>query len=470
MQWDSTVNENVDYILGTKRLCDSVGGDECVVALPGRSDGKITRISVVEATPRAEGTTETTHVPKLSPLEEVKFPSFNTRCTPKDLIRAMSEFNVQQRQAVSDMGMGGILCLEVNEIPLRLGCWLVSVFNPNKLTLNVQREIALPITREDVSAVLGLPLGSTEVVCRPSQKVGPELREWRAKIGKRDSTITLKKLEEVDKIRDLDWCGYLLKRLVKTHHDWAEDKMQRFTGPLLFLLLFYIDRVALGPRVIPRSVPALIGWTGKLLKERESAEIRAGGFGIGCVLEPLRDVIEIEEHEALGGSTKQGFSELLKAKSKLIVSTVEELIAMAKEAPDGTFENPHFKEALDATEKLFGMRRSQQPLTIQTGTQDDEAFWVETIAVADEIEVGYKTTEEGFEPPSFSLGLTQEFGGPQLGVLIQNPPECTGGENAGSLDISSSGGELGGVVSDARGDNKIKVSVLDFQNSFCLWC
>lgn len=228
--------------------------------------------------PDLDGPKEDTAEPELSLDEQSRFPSFNTRCTARDFVQAIKGFNARQKQAVDEIGMSGVLMLEITDPPLRLGRWLVTHFIPANLSLELGEGKTLEITKEDVATTLGIPLGTTEIMCRPSQKVGRELRDWRGEMGKRDCTITLRnvcdimstcrdggewfkrhfcvavatvfiegtqsgyanqqflhQLEDVERIRELDWCGYLLKRLVKTHHDWVDDKMQRFTGPILFL-------------------------------------------------------------------------------------------------------------------------------------------------------------------------------------------------------------------------------------------
>nr|GMD89776.1 uncharacterized protein LOC109174777 [Ipomoea batatas] len=67
---------------------------------------------------------------------------------------------------------------------------------------------------------------------------------------------------------------YLLKRLVKTYHDWADDRMQRFTGPLLFLTL---GIVLFQGVFLPLSDGPLNSCeSGRLLKYEEEA------LGWGC--------------------------------------------------------------------------------------------------------------------------------------------------------------------------------------------
>ncbi|VFQ96442.1 unnamed protein product [Cuscuta campestris] len=45
--------------------------------------------------------------------------------------------------------------------------------------------------------------------------------------------------------------------------------------------VFYIDRVVLYSRDVERMLPAFLGWTSKILRDREKKEVRAGGFGLG---------------------------------------------------------------------------------------------------------------------------------------------------------------------------------------------
>ncbi|VFQ80899.1 unnamed protein product, partial [Cuscuta campestris] len=45
--------------------------------------------------------------------------------------------------------------------------------------------------------------------------------------------------------------------------------------------VFYVDRVVLYRRDVERMSPAFLGWTSKILRDRENNEVRAGGFGLG---------------------------------------------------------------------------------------------------------------------------------------------------------------------------------------------
>nr|GMC63245.1 uncharacterized protein LOC109191529 [Ipomoea batatas] len=85
-------------------------------------------------------------------------------------------------------------------------------------------------------------------------------------------------LVDVDQIKQLNWCDYVLWSLMQSQLTWG----------------FYVDRVVLYTRNIPRKIRSLIGWTSQLIKDREVAEIQAGGFGrvdreVAKIPSPARD-------------------------------------------------------------------------------------------------------------------------------------------------------------------------------------
>nr|GMD12659.1 uncharacterized protein LOC109150699 isoform X5 [Ipomoea batatas] len=258
-------------------------------------------------------------------------PRIKTRGGPRQLVRLVKALNEQQSRDVCEIGMGGLLGLRVTELPLRLGRWLVSNFDPSQMAINVCDGSYIQITNEDVAAVLGLPNGTVPIYERDSQVVGHDLHAWRVKVNKRKGNITVKALvthlltlkdggvwfkrhfcvvvvssliasvsngyanqrtvhmfREVNKIKDLDWCGYLLRSLVATRRCWVQDKSRKFMGPLLFLTLLYMDRLTVGLRDVPRSIPVFVGWTTQCVKAREAREVLAQGFGSGHLDPPLR--------------------------------------------------------------------------------------------------------------------------------------------------------------------------------------
>ncbi|XP_031099807.1 uncharacterized protein LOC116004007 [Ipomoea triloba] len=199
-----------------------------------------------------------------------EFLTIKTRCRPKPLVCAIKDFNSRQCEVVREIGFGGVLELQVTNAPLRLGYWLVTNFHPEDMSVHLPNGMKLLLTKDDVAATLGLPCGPITITERDSQVVGPYLRQWRDKLCQPEGDVTVKALcnamlrckdgdvwfkrhfsvvvvstlfasehngyvnqkivhmlHDVDRIADLDWCGFLLKKLVNCHEDWSQRKRLR---------------------------------------------------------------------------------------------------------------------------------------------------------------------------------------------------------------------------------------------------
>nr|GLL46266.1 uncharacterized protein LOC109175178 [Ipomoea trifida] len=231
---------------------------------------------------------------------------------------------------VREMGMGNILDLNITNIPRKLGLWLVENFDPRSCTLQLQNGQSIHITAADVAATLGLPMGQIEITKRAARAVPEILREWRAIFEKTTACITpaamitrmletdagdpwfkrhfallvitvlidpmvngyvnqnyIGHLHDVDNIPNLNWCQLVINSLVASKISWQRSADKIFGGPIVFLTVFYADRVVLYRRTVPRSYPAFRSWTFKLLSMRQQAEIKSGGFGFGYIDSPL---------------------------------------------------------------------------------------------------------------------------------------------------------------------------------------
>ncbi|VFQ82834.1 unnamed protein product [Cuscuta campestris] len=96
-------------------------------------------------------------------------------------------------------------------------------------------------------------------------------------------------------------------------YSWVNDALVGRNDPLGFVLFMRtvvraaVNRISFGsllgmnilelPARVARKFPALRGWTGKELRERENEEVRSGGFGAGHDYGPLDKVKRIELNE-----------------------------------------------------------------------------------------------------------------------------------------------------------------------------
>ncbi|KAJ0495472.1 hypothetical protein HanIR_Chr12g0609161 [Helianthus annuus] len=202
-------------------------------------------------------------------------------------------FSKKQIDDVRDMGFGAILDININHISTRLAYWLVRNFDEKFDKLNVGNH-QIKITSNTVYEVFGLPKGPKKVeIIADKRKVKKQdkieksqepgnavrdtfIRQWgqNARLthgliantmeNQRDgghlfklnflvywmtffAEITkatlandrcLLGVEDVEEIKNLDWCSYLLETLRRTRAGWKNYKIQ-FVGPVAFLTLLY---------------------------------------------------------------------------------------------------------------------------------------------------------------------------------------------------------------------------------------
>ncbi|KAH6775547.1 hypothetical protein C2S52_013108 [Perilla frutescens var. hirtella] len=242
--------------------------------------------------------------------------------------------------------------------------------------------------------------------------------------------------EGLKSIHELDWCEYVIRSLIEHKRMWQANKTKSFGGPILFITTMYLDRViSHGKRLVDRSFPTVKGWTFHLIRKREKQEMAAGGFGGGRLCPQFEKAGEEEapsSHDEgrrregssndVGVDEMQQFATEFLAKSKLMADTMVQLILLIERALKHLWENPRFKKILDAGQQLAGCRlathhteESTRSTQFYDQEDDDDKFWSDPgcIAALEEIEKAILKREEWknqmFDPPSFSLGLTQVF-------------------------------------------------------------
>lgn len=253
----------------------------------------------------------------------------HTRSPPIHLLNAIKSMNDAQKKAVIDMGFEGILELSFDKIPSEMGFWVVDSFDEKTCKLIMQNE-SIEITKKDVHNMLGIPIGGFRIDTKKVRKTDGVTQEWKAQFGKKkriNPTDVVKKLgciedagrmfklhflvlfatvmgekpiggecnsnilpsiENDEVIKNLDWCGYILDCLKTSKAGWnKEEKKPIYCGPLTLLTLFYVDSTKCQSMQVSRKRPAIRGWTMKLLRDREKAELKLGGFGKGAIEPPL---------------------------------------------------------------------------------------------------------------------------------------------------------------------------------------
>nr|GMD74804.1 uncharacterized protein LOC109171666 [Ipomoea batatas]GMD74807.1 uncharacterized protein LOC109171666 [Ipomoea batatas] len=200
-------------------------------------------------------------------------------------------------------------------------------------------------------------------------------------------------LRDVDNIPNLNWCQMVINSLVTSKLGWERSTEKIFGGPILFLTVFYADRVVLYRCTVPRSYPVFRSWTFKLLLKREEAEIKSGGFGFGHIDSALQ--LENAPPEEEGPSIPQ---------------------ADVPPQPQPREQNPTLPEGLEvnttayleSARQLLGFKAQEEQ--DPTFSQQEDAYWgnPDVLKSVDEIVRAVQKRTYLNDVLSFSLGLTQD--------------------------------------------------------------
>nr|GMD12671.1 hypothetical protein DM860_015094 [Ipomoea batatas] len=104
------------------------------------------------------------------------------------------------------------------------------------------------------------------------------------------------------------------------------------------------------PRNIPRQIPSFVGWTSQLIKDREVAEIEAGGFGLGRDEENIQ--AQVEECYRF---VPQVYVAYYVEKLHLLGITIVEVIELASKPPPVVRDNEVIKLIHTTAQKLLGV-------------------------------------------------------------------------------------------------------------------
>ncbi|XP_019176446.1 PREDICTED: uncharacterized protein LOC109171821 [Ipomoea nil] len=267
--------------------------------------------------------------------ERVRDPDvnyFSTRMGPKQMYDLVQRLTHDQKDAVIDMGFGGLLHLQFSSNYSQLVEYLLQRFDVFKSDFILDGD-HLHVGEEDVEYILGLPRGKRDVEegtkseensTAAYNKVLTEWRKrWNVRSGspittkmpdeiirrgdhgdafKRDFVVfavssllrgntgryanyrVIKSLLNIRSISRLNWCKYTYNSLIDSYDIYKDSPTRSFGGPMVFILLFYFDRVQFRGMTVNRTFPAIKAWTKSLVRKRVSAEIKSGGFGKGKVI------------------------------------------------------------------------------------------------------------------------------------------------------------------------------------------
>lgn len=204
------------------------------------------------------------------------------RC-PTEFVKYIQMLNPRQIEVVNELGFGAILNYNIPQIPGKLAHWVLSVFDRPHCTIafSDDKDKGLHLTDDNVHLTFGFPKDETfierttklqsnfvynddvarrlgksrylltagEIGSLMVQDVdgGPEFKKLfmflleNALIETPSDGMLKPKIlhyiDDVDEIRNFNWCAYLISVLDLTYKSWKASTSVSFTGPISFLVV-----------------------------------------------------------------------------------------------------------------------------------------------------------------------------------------------------------------------------------------
>lgn len=199
---------------------------------------------------------------------------------PKYMYKIVRAFNAKQKKAVVEMGFSALLNLNLDYLPGELCYWLATNFKPLPSKLPTFDGSGVHVDENDVHLTLGFPKGSVKIEREKMQSnttlmvdIATKLKRSRFRVkAEHIETLVLAEVEggvffkklflllveycfieapadgflrpkildfidDVSKVHNYDWCGYVLSVLFQATDKWLKSTGRYYTGPILFLLV-----------------------------------------------------------------------------------------------------------------------------------------------------------------------------------------------------------------------------------------
>ncbi|RVW74065.1 Ubiquitin-like-specific protease ESD4 [Vitis vinifera] len=263
------------------------------------------------------------HLP--ATCSQVKLPK--SRCSGKKFISVIVRLPDDKRDAITEIGFGGLLHLACRELRYELCSWIISNYDTAYHQLNMATGVVVPVTAQDVGNIMGIPCGEEIVV------------HTRRGTSNRTYTISLleQNLENLaigDDFRKtflIFACATLLapnSKLEGMHDLW--DTI--WDGDLFYMTKFYLPSVT-----VDVTMPLLAAWSDDLIKRRLSAEIATFG-GYGHVHTQQLPESAAHSHAQAAGGQSSASDDAIEVIQARMVENSEKLLRLASSLAEDVAE------------------------------------------------------------------------------------------------------------------------------------
>ncbi|CAH1425973.1 unnamed protein product [Lactuca virosa] len=261
-------------------------------------------------------------VPKVVDTNAEEPRRIQVRISPNVLYNCMHNLSEKHESYLSSIGQGHLLNMKVDGCSSIIRHYTVRNFDADRMVIRLHHG-DIPINREVIYELLGLPLGNVAIKSMTYRQVTDDtITVWKKQFNDEDNirpravqqaimqtthadllfkvnifvlmcntlgqsmtmgTCGLSMLSNATKdldLSDIDWCGYVFDCLKDIRSAWNPyNKKGFYVGPIIFLL-------------IVRGGPTVCFWNVDKLHERQRVECRTTGLGMGELPEPFQVINE----------------------------------------------------------------------------------------------------------------------------------------------------------------------------------
>ncbi|KAH9624888.1 hypothetical protein KSS87_018372 [Heliosperma pusillum] len=251
-----------------------------------------------------------------------------TKCRLGQLVELINGLNKEQKEAVREIGFGGLLQLKVTKLPHGILPWILKAFD---YTCNMfkLKKTEFIITKDDVHDIFLLPRGGNQVVLAQTGNTVSVTdirlkKKWRLRFNVQNSSdpITVKRVFEtlrgsndsedefkklfvlfsvsvflaptsnktidlklvrvvanVENIRAYDWCDYIFREMVNSVKVFKQGGKSIVSGCILVVMLAYFHRFNFKGDVMGHTLPLISHWDDEKLSKRVQDEKKTGSLG-----------------------------------------------------------------------------------------------------------------------------------------------------------------------------------------------
>ncbi|KAJ8437685.1 hypothetical protein Cgig2_028623 [Carnegiea gigantea] len=177
--------------------------------------------------------------------------AFITRMTIRSFSSMVSQLNEAQNEAVRSLGFASFLKVDLKQIPGQFLKWLVESFDPYCASFVLPDGQRFIVTAFDVYVTLGEPIGEREIMEITKSSMDKEydkvhvawVKEWKIQhnaleltrmpefiLAKKTGKSILKCVKDVNQIASLDWCKFVLQKLITSVKPYKESKFAKVEG------------------------------------------------------------------------------------------------------------------------------------------------------------------------------------------------------------------------------------------------